>query len=168
MEHAAGASAVESARRAGYSPKGGAPYKLLAEPRTAELVALLREQARRRARVTLEGQILRIQKLGRDAEAAGDRGAALRAEEMINKLAALYQPEVVVNNNNLSFDLSSIDPAEMAAAARFVHEIRPRLTGQAIDAEVTPIDHPPVTSSAQVLDITRRALGADGKKPDAA
>lgn len=90
QEHAAGATAVDAARRAGLSAKGGAPYKQAAHPLVVEMIAILRELARRRAVVTVEGQIRRMQHLGREAEDAGDLNVALAAEDKINKLAGLY------------------------------------------------------------------------------
>lgn len=89
QEHAAGASVVESARRAGLSVKNASPYKTAQRLAVKRLVAVLRERARRAASLTVIGQIQRFQDLGRKAEASGDISVALAAEVQVNKLGGL-------------------------------------------------------------------------------
>ncbi|MFT3917310.1 MAG: hypothetical protein QM704_25460 [Anaeromyxobacteraceae bacterium] len=116
-----------------------------------ELVALLRERARRAAQVTREGQIARIQRLGREAEEEGDRNAALRAEDLVNKLANLYQDTQVVIGPGavqvlvVNTGVPSRDPLPALAAVN-----------------VTPVDSPRSPREAQAAEIAGRALSEEG------
>jgi hypothetical protein len=164
---AGGSTKAAAARAAGFSSKGGAPWRVLDRPEVAELVRLLQERARRDARVTLESQILRIQRLGRDAESSGDLGAALRAEEMVNRLANLY-PDSKVRVQHELIDSRSFTPEEFELAARLVHEARPKLLGPVIEAHfepaIVPDDHEtplPQSKAGDCVSQDRRKEGAN-------
>jgi hypothetical protein len=94
QEYAKGATLKDAARAAGLSPRGTAPrQRLVRSPGAAELVVLLREQARRRAGLTAEVAIHRFRDLSRSAEQAGDHGAAVGAMREASKIANLYPTE---------------------------------------------------------------------------
>lgn len=129
-ELACGATIVEAARRANLSTHRAAPYKHAATPHVAGLVRLLREQARRRAGVTAEGQIIRFQGLAQKAEDAGELSTAVAAEREVGKLANLYAPEVAAATGpvevhiNIGLPAREVPPAYLkddpAAAQRIV------------------------------------------------
>lgn len=98
QEMAADASIIEAARRAGLSTKYASPWKAAKRDVVQRLVALLREEARRRALVTVEGQIRRVQFLGRKAESEDDLGTALAAEREVSRLAGLTDKSTLTVN----------------------------------------------------------------------
>jgi hypothetical protein len=86
-----GLSIIEAVRRAGLSARNRTPWKAASRPGVVRLVALLREQARRKATLTVTGQIQRFQHLSRAAEDVGELSTAVQAEVQASKLAGLLK-----------------------------------------------------------------------------
>ena len=143
-EVASGATKAAAARAAGLSSKGGAPWRVLERPEVAELVALLRERAGRDARVTLESQIARVQKLGRYSEDAGDVGAALRAEDMVNRLAGLYPKDssVIVPGAAVQIVVNTGLPAREPQTLLVGPSVPTELPPACVERVVVPEDQP--------------------------
>jgi hypothetical protein len=99
QERAGGATVLGACRKAGLSARHATPYRLDRRPEVQRLIAILREQARRRAAITIDGQIARFQDLGRKAEEAGELGVAVNAEVQASKLAGLLKNDssLIVN-----------------------------------------------------------------------
>jgi hypothetical protein len=135
-ELAAGSRPPEAARRTGeIGFLGGHPYDLARRPDVSRLVHLLREQARRRAAVTIEGQITRLQDLSVRAEEARELATAVAAEKEVNKLAGLCKPDLALpmgEGASITINFMGPPPAQLdpAAAAKDVTPAQPAQPAQ--------------------------------------
>jgi hypothetical protein len=123
MEFACGASAIQAARKAGMSVKYASPWRTRERPVVARLIAIYREQARRKSSLTVEGQIARFQNLARMAEENGEYATAVSAEREAARIAGLY-PEMRMKLDVAVSTTSDVTPEEMEQLARLRHEVR--------------------------------------------
>lgn len=128
QEHAAGASVIDAARRAGMSMKNASPWKTAHRLVVAKLVAILREQARRRAHYTVEMAVAEFRAIGDEARAAGDYSAATRAKREAGLLLGLYpETRLKLQLEAPAVEPRTITPEEWEALARLRHVVRPAL-----------------------------------------
>lgn len=134
QEMAAGASVIDAAKRASMSMKSASPWKTAKRMAVLRLVAILREQARRRAHLTVEMAVQEFRALGDEARAAGDFSAATRAKREAALLLGLYpETRLKLQLEAPAIEPRSISPEEWMELARLRHVVRPGLP-QTVDA----------------------------------
>jgi len=166
---AEGKPAAQAARDARLSVKPAATASMLRTPAVAKALRLLREEARRASRLTLERAVEWFEGLAAEARKARRYGDAARAMEQAAKLLALY-PEARLK---LSVEQQQVDPATITAEewellARLEHGVRRQL-GPVVEAEVIPLSEADVTSAstsespadAQARAVPARALSTE-------
>ena len=88
---------------------------MLDNSKIAAMLDELREPVRKKAMLTLENHLERLNHLSLMAEQAGQFGPAIKAEESRGKAAGIYVEKVDVTTNGES--LRTIDPAKLSTTA---------------------------------------------------
>jgi hypothetical protein len=136
---AGGKTAAEAARELGTSTNGRVLARMKA--RTAPVLALLREQMRRKSHLSAESAARWFEDVADEARRAKDYGAATRAKSEAAKILGLY-PDVRLHVDHTLIDAREVTPEELEALSRLRHEVRPRLTAHMIEAHFEPVPVP--------------------------
>lgn len=167
---AGGKTAAEAARELGMSTNGRVLARMKA--RTRDVHALLLEQRRRKAEESAEAAARWLDGLASEARRAKDFSAAARAKREACLLRGQY-PDPRVRVEHELIDTRSITAEEIEVLSRLHHEVRPRLAGQVLDAQVgvpgasvTPLDLALSPTARQGPGISPRALAPQGIDPE--